>query len=156
MYFEQALEWMRKGYMITRGVPGENFRLYEGHFEIVNDDYPNGCHTNVPGDDLSSDRWELADREIYYERVIDRINLSVRCFNCLKKKFGTENVLLGDIVRYSPVKFMRLPWFGQKCLKELESELNRLGLTFNMELSESQLKRLEEVKKLYEDGIMNH
>lgn len=153
MYFEQALEWMRKGCMITRGIPGEKFRLYEGHFEIINDDYPNGCHTNVPGDDLSSDRWELANTEIYYERVIDRIDLSVRCFNCLKKKFGTENMLLGEIVRCSMVDFIRLPRFGQKCLKELKSELNRLGLTFSMELSESQLQKLEQIRKSYKNEL---
>lgn len=63
MYFEEALKLMRKGCLITRGIPGEYFRLNDGHFEIVNEEYPNGCHTNVPGDDLSSDRWELADKE---------------------------------------------------------------------------------------------
>ena len=44
-------------------IPGERFRLYKGHFEIISEEYPDGCHTNVPGDDVSSDRWELADDE---------------------------------------------------------------------------------------------
>ena len=63
MYFEQALSLMREGHIISRGVQGERFRLYEGHFEIISEEYPDGCHTNVPGDDVSSDRWELADDE---------------------------------------------------------------------------------------------
>lgn len=36
MYFEQALSLMREGHIISRG---------------------------IPGDDVSSDRWELADDE---------------------------------------------------------------------------------------------
>ena len=48
-------------FLIT--ITGERFRLYEGHFEIISEEYPDGCHTNVPGDDVSSDRWELADEE---------------------------------------------------------------------------------------------
>ena len=63
MYFEQALSLMREGHIISRGISGERFRLYNGHFEIISGEYPDGCHANVPGDDLSSDRWELADEE---------------------------------------------------------------------------------------------
>ena len=66
MYFEEALNLMREGHVISRGIPGERFRLYDGHFEIINKEYPDGCHTNVPGADLSSDTWELAAEEEKY------------------------------------------------------------------------------------------
>ena len=160
MYFEEALQLMRKGYYISRGISGEKFRLYEGHFEIVNDDYPNGCHTNVPGDDLSSDRWELADREIYYQDLTNYFPfyVNIRIINSLKWSHGINNkhILIGDIIRCSEHELLRIPNFGHKSLKKLKSFLHNFGLSLGMELSESQLKRLEEIKKLYEDGIINH
>ena len=61
MRFEQALKAMREGKTITNINTGEKFRLYEGHFEVISEEYPNGCHTNVNGDDLARDNWEIVD-----------------------------------------------------------------------------------------------
>lgn len=154
MYFEEALKLMRKGYWISRGISGENFRLNDGHFEIVNEEYPDGCHTNVPGDDLSSDRWELTDRDILYQEITDCCKyMSPRIVNCLRNECGIKNkhVLTGDVVRYSEKELLRLPNFYLKSLKELKWHLNEIGLFLGMELSKSQLEKLEQFRKAYEN-----
>lgn len=63
MRFEEALQAMREGKTITNINTGEKFRLYEGHFEVISEEYPNGCHTNVNGYDLAGDDWEIVEDE---------------------------------------------------------------------------------------------
>jgi DNA-directed RNA polymerase alpha subunit len=81
--------------------------------------------------------------------------MSPRIVNCLRNECGIKNkhVLIGDVVRYSEKELLRLPNFYLKSLKELKWHLNEIGLFLGMELSKSQLEKLEQFRKAYENEL---
>ncbi len=64
---------------------------------------------------------------------IEELNLSVRAYNCLKKK-GINTV--GELVRLKREDLMSLKNFGKKSLEEVEKVLSSLGLSLGMELDQ--------------------
>ncbi len=64
---------------------------------------------------------------------IEELNLSVRAYNCLKKK-GINTV--GELVRLKREDLMSLKNFGKKSLEEVERVLESLGLSLGMELDQ--------------------
>ncbi len=64
---------------------------------------------------------------------IEELNLSVRAYNCLKKK-GINTV--GELVRLKREDLMSLKNFGKKSLEEVEKVLDSLGLSLGMELDQ--------------------
>ena len=64
---------------------------------------------------------------------IEELNLSVRAYNCLKKK-GINTV--GELVRFKKEDLMSLKNFGKKSLEEVEKVLASLGLSLGMEFEQ--------------------
>ncbi len=62
---------------------------------------------------------------------IEELNLSIRAYNCLKKK-GINTV--GELVRMKREDLMSLRNFGKKSLEEVERVLASYGLSLGMEL----------------------
>ena len=64
---------------------------------------------------------------------IEDLNLSVRAYNCLKKK-GINTVR--ELVKLTPEELMEMKNFGKKSLEEVKRVLESLGLSLGMELEE--------------------
>lgn len=80
--------------------------------------------TEVEGEEMSSMDELLA-------RSIDELDLSVRSANCLKN----ANIhTLRDLVRKSEKDMLETKNFGRKSLEELQELLEKLGLSFNMDV----------------------
>ena len=64
MKIEQAIQEMRHGKVIYNSLfPEDKFRIEYGHLEIINKDFPDGCHTSLNGDYITSDCWEVEEPE---------------------------------------------------------------------------------------------
>ncbi len=70
---------------------------------------------------------------------IEDLNLSVRAYNCLKKR-GINTVR--ELVKLTPEELMEMKNFGKKSLEEVKKVLESLGLSLGMELD----KEPEEAK----------
>jgi len=69
------------------------------------------------------------EQKLYIE--IEELSISVRVYNTLKLN-GYEYI--GDIVQKRPSDFLQYHGFGKTSLKELSAELERVELTFGMNL----------------------
>ncbi len=67
-------------------------------------------------------------------REIDDLNLSVRSANCLRN----ANInTVGDLVARSEKEMLETKNFGRKSLEEIQKVLDRMGLSFGMEVPEN-------------------
>ncbi len=92
---------------------------------------------------------ELSDDQIDFNRnlikTIDELELSVRSYNCLKN----ENIIyVGDLVSRSEGEMLKTANFGRKSLNELKENLNVMGLSFGMKLTNWPPKNIEELLKV--------
>ena len=75
-----------------------------------------------------------ADISALLQKEIDDLNLSVRSANCLRN----ANInTVGDLVVRSEKEMLETKNFGRKSLEEIQKVLDRMGLTFGMELPEN-------------------
>lgn len=72
-------------------------------------------------------------------KPINELELSVRAHNCLIHA-GIKRVL--DLVNYSIDDALKIKNFGRKSLHEVEDALKAFGLSFGMNIKESDLKKL--------------
>lgn len=63
MKFEEALKAMRDGKKVRNlNKPTDVYLMNNcGHLEIINADFPDGCHTSINGDDIFAEDWEIVD-----------------------------------------------------------------------------------------------
>lgn len=74
---------------------------------------------------------EMSSMDELLARSIDELDLSVRSANCLKN----ANIhTLRDLVRKSEKDMLETKNFGRKSLEELQELLEKLGLSFNMDV----------------------
>jgi len=64
---------------------------------------------------------------------IENIDLSVRTYNCLRKK---NIVCLGDLIQKSEYDLLRIKNFGKNCLHEIKKLLNELNLRLGIDIYE--------------------
>lgn len=76
----------------------------------------------------------LAIPEELYNMPVDRLNLSVRTMNCLRRG-GIATV--GQIIATGEKGLLSLRNFGQKSKQEIEERLNELGLSLKPKVEES-------------------
>lgn len=72
-------------------------------------------------------------------KPIDELELSVRAHNCLKNA-GINTIL--DLVNLSDDEALKIKNFGRKSLSEVKESMKGFGLTFGMNIKESQLKKV--------------
>ena len=63
MRFEEALKCMREGKKVCNSnKPTDVYRMNDfGHLEIINDNFPDGCHSSISGDDIFAEDWEVVE-----------------------------------------------------------------------------------------------
>lgn len=107
------------------------------HFAL----FANADKMVLPSEDIHKDD-EFDDnaqamRQILLTELVD-LNLSVRALNCLK---AANVCILGDLVKYSKADLLKIRNFGRKSLSELEEVVDRMGLTFSMDVSKYKLDK---------------
>ena len=65
------------------------------------------------------------------------VGLSVRAFNCLK---AAEIDTFADLVSYSRQELMKFRNFGRKSLNEIDLLVDKMNLTFGMDVSKYNIK----------------
>lgn len=76
-------------------------------------------------------------RQLLMTQLVD-LNLSVRALNCLK---AADILIVGDLVKYSKTDLLKIRNFGRKSLSELEEVVDKMGLTFSMDVSKYKLDK---------------
>ncbi len=76
-------------------------------------------------------------RQLLMTQLVD-LNLSVRALNCLK---AADILIVGDLVKYSKADLLKIRNFGRKSLSELEDVVDKMGLTFSMDVSKYKLDK---------------
>ena len=77
-----------------------------------------------------------------FKMKVDELELSVRSSNCLK---AAEIKTLKDLVQKTEADMLKYRNFGRKSLSELQSILEKLGLSFGMDVSKYKDKYLDEM-----------
>ena len=72
-------------------------------------------------------------------KAIDELELSVRAHNCLINA-GIKRII--DLVNLSEDEALKIKNFGRKSLTEVKESMKAFGLSFGMNIKESQLKRV--------------
>ncbi len=78
-------------------------------------------------------------------KPIDELELSVRAHNCLINA-GIKRII--DLVNLSEDEALKIKNFGRKSLNEVKESLKSFGLSFGMNIKESDVKRLLESKDI--------
>lgn len=86
-------------------------------------------------EDESFDEGMIMTRQLLKSRLSD-VDLSVRALNCLR---AADVETLGDLVKCSRSELLKFRNFGKKSLNEVDELLDRLGLTFGMDVSKYKL-----------------
>ena len=74
------------------------------------------------------------DLDVLLHKAIDDLNLSVRSANCLRN----ANInTVGDLVVRSEKEMLETKNFGRKSLEEIQEVLDKMGLSFGMEVPEN-------------------
>lgn len=76
-------------------------------------------------------------RQLLMTQLVD-LNLSVRALNCLK---AADILIVGDLVKHSKADLLKIRNFGRKSLSELEEVVDKMGLTFSMDVSKYKLDK---------------
>ena len=79
----------------------------------------------------------LRMRQLLKSKLVD-MDLSVRALNCLK---SAEVETLGELVVFNKNDLLKFRNFGKKSLTELDDLLNRLNLSFGMDISKYKLDK---------------
>lgn len=77
-------------------------------------------------------------------KSIDELELPVRAHNCLLNA-GVKRVI--DLVNLTVDKALKIKNFGRKSLKEVEESLKGVGLSFGMNIKESDLRKMIQDKE---------
>ena len=95
----------------------------------------------LPSDDVRKEEEFTEDdqrmRQLLLTQLVD-LNLSVRALNCLK---GIYVSTVGDLVKQDKSDLLKIRNFGRKSLSELEELVDRMGLTFSMDVSKYKLDK---------------
>ncbi len=76
-----------------------------------------------------------------YNMPVDKLNLSVRTMNALRRSNITT---VGELIRMGEKELMSLRNFGQKSKEELEAKLNELGLSLKGEKAPKEEDEIDE------------
>ena len=82
------------------------------------------------------DEESLRIRHLLLTKLSD-IGLSVRAFNCLK---AADIDTFADLVSYSRQELMKFRNFGRKSLNEIDLLVDKMNLTFGMDVSKYNIK----------------
>ena len=107
----------------------QHFMLFSDEKITVNMEDKNGTE--------EFDEDVLHMRQLLKSKLVD-MDLSVRALNCLK---SAEVETLGELVAFSKNDLLKFRNFGKKSLSELEELLDKLNLSFGMDISKYKLDK---------------
>lgn len=115
MKFEEVLKYMRKGKKVCNSnKPTDVYRMNEfGHLEIINDNFPDGCHSSISGDDIFTEDWEIVDDLVYHSKSdTSNENVKENDINVVNEKEQdlTEEWKKGKLEEYKKY-YCKTKWF---------------------------------------------
>ena len=111
-----------------------NILIY--HFRLFTDDKKMSVEDPVEPETKELDEESLRMRHLLLTKLSD-VGLSVRAFNCLK---AAEIDTFADLVSYSRQELMKFRNFGRKSLNEIDLLVDKMNLTFGMDVSKYHIK----------------
>jgi len=114
----------------------EAARILIHHFMLFSDEK---IHLEPIASEVNEefDEDALHMRQLLKSKLAD-MNLSVRALNCLK---AADVETLGELVKYQKNDLLKFRNFGKKSLTELDDLLDRLNLTFGMDITKYKLDK---------------
>ena len=106
-----------------------NILIY--HFKLFTDDKKMSVEDALEPETKELDEESLRTRHLLLTKLSD-MGLSVRAFNCLK---AADIDTFADLVVYSRAELMKFRNFGRKSLNEIEVLVDKMKLSFGMDVS---------------------
>ena len=106
-----------------------NILIY--HFKLFTDDKKISVEDALEPETKELDEESLRTRHLLLTKLSD-MGLSVRAFNCLK---AADIDTFADLVVYSRAELMKFRNFGRKSLNEIEVLVDKMKLSFGMDVS---------------------
>jgi DNA-directed RNA polymerase subunit alpha len=135
-YEKLSLEITTDGSIHPKDALREAAKILIYHFMLFSDEK---ITFDAP-EESSSDEFDeetLRMRQLLKTRLAD-MELSVRALNCLK---SAEVETLGELVKFQRSDLLKFRNFGRKSLTELDALLERLKLSFGMDISKYKLDK---------------
>lgn len=104
-----------RGYLLGIGAPSEMLEALDALLPSATE------ATNISSESLQ----KVIDPKVINYKGVDELALSVRAQNCLKDE---GIITIEELICKTPRQLLNLPNFGRICLKEVEQELDKLGL----------------------------
>ena len=101
------------------------------HFKLFTDDKKLALESTVESDAKELDEESLHMRHLLLTKLSD-MGLSVRAYNCLK---AADIDTFADLVSYSRAELMKFRNFGRKSLNEIDLLVEKLKLSFGMDVT---------------------
>ena len=123
--------------IVTDGSITPNLALQEAaniliyHFKLFTDDKKLSLESSIEAESKELDEESLHMRHLLLTKLSD-MGLSVRAYNCLK---AADIDTFADLVSYSRAELMKFRNFGRKSLNEIDILVERLKLSFGMEVT---------------------
>ena len=111
-----------------------NILIY--HFKLFTDDKKMSVEDALEPETKELDEESLRTRHLLLTKLSD-MGLSVRAFNCLK---AADIDTFADLVVYSRAELMKFRNFGRKSLNEIDLLVDKMNLTFGMDVSKYNIK----------------
>lgn len=135
-YEKLILEISTDGSIHPKDALKEAARILIHHFMLFSDDKIE-METEDPEINEEFDEEILHMRQLLKTKLID-MDLSVRALNCLK---SADVETVGELVRFNKGDLLKFRNFGKKSLTELDQLLDKLGLSFGMDVSKYKLDK---------------
>ena len=123
--------------IVTDGSITPNLALQEAaniliyHFKLFTDDKKLSLESTIESESKELDEESLHMRHLLLTKLSD-MGLSVRAYNCLK---AADIDTFADLVSYSRAELMKFRNFGRKSLNEIELLVEKMDLSFGMDVS---------------------
>ena len=130
-YDKLTLEIETDGSISPRSALHEAANILIYHFKLFTDDKKMSVEDALEPETKELDEESLRTRHLLLTKLSD-MGLSVRAFNCLK---AADIDTFADLVVYSRAELMKFRNFGRKSLNEIEVLVDKMKLSFGMDVS---------------------
>ena len=135
-YDKLTLEITTNGSILPKDALKEAAKILIYHFMLFSDEKIT-LETSESESNEEFDEEILKMRQLLKSKLVD-MDLSVRALNCLK---SAEVETLGELVVFNKNDLLKFRNFGKKSLSELDELLERLHLSFGMDISKYKLDK---------------
>lgn len=135
-YEKLVLEISTDGSIHPKEALKEAAKILIHHFMLFSDEKILVEQAREEGED-EFDEEVLHMRQLLKSKLVD-MSLSVRALNCLK---AADVETLGELVQFNKNDLLKFRNFGKKSLTELDELLDRLNLSFGMDISKYKLDK---------------